>query len=750
MSEPGQSPNSDSDPTGDGGPCVRNTVSGVVSEVVQVGVVHDGVHLHPAPLSPARVLPRQLPAAPGLFTGRATELAELDRALTAATPDGQDLAVRTPAAADLPAALATVMIYAVAGAGGIGKTWLVLAWAHRYLDRFPDGQLFVDLQGFSPAGEPTHAGAAIRGFLDALGVEPGHVPATLDAQAGLYRSLVAGRRMLIVLDNAATADQVTPLLPGSPTCTVLITGRTRFASLIDRHSVRHLPLGALARTEARALLAGRIGADRAAAEPEAVDELVDLCRGYPLALSITARTAATRADIPLAEVATELRELRLEMLDHDTDPAASLPAVLSWSLRWLTDTQRTVFGLLGIAPGSDITLSAAISLTGLSPARARKALSALEEASLVDRRPGGRYAMHDLVCDYAVTIACGQPDDVRETALVRVMDFYLHTAVAAVHLLDPHHQLASLAPPVTGVHLLSLSEPAAAMTWLEAEHANLLATQRTAVALGHHSIVWHPAWTLDSFHLRRGHRRDAVVSWRAALVAAAHLPDAVSLSRAHRLLGYACSRLGLHEEAIGHLDRALALAVRRDDAAEQAHAHRAIASACGRRGDARGALDHARQALALCRTLGHPLWEAFALNQVGWHAARLGDFDTAHDHCLAAIALHRHHHYIAGEADTLDSLGLITHRVGDHRQAIDYYHQALTLLRTLRLNYRVADTLDRIGHPHAALGQHEQARGVWREALELYHEQGREIDVERLKQQLQNLDNHTGTNLSSA
>ncbi|MBE8520472.1 TIR domain-containing protein [Amycolatopsis sp. H6(2020)] len=259
-------------------------------------------------------VPLQLPAPPRWFSGRGSELARLDEALTAEPDEGPSVS----------RAAAAVVISAIGGAGGIGKTWLALEWAHQHAEQFPDGQLFVDLYGFSPTEEPMAPGVAVRGFLDALGVDPGRIPTDLDAQAALYRSLVAGKRMLIVLDNAATTEQVVPLLPGSPTCTVLITSRTRLASLMDRHSARHLQLDVLTHDEARALLAARLGADRVAAEPGAVDELVALCGGYPLALSITARHAATRPDVPLTEIAAELRELGLEMLDHDTDGRAIL------------------------------------------------------------------------------------------------------------------------------------------------------------------------------------------------------------------------------------------------------------------------------------------------------------------------------------------------------------------------------------------------------------------------------------------
>ncbi|MFC6094705.1 tetratricopeptide repeat protein [Saccharothrix lopnurensis] len=679
------------------------------------------------PRARREVVPRQLPAPPGVMVGRATELAYLDRILDEA---GE-----------------AAMISSIGGAGGIGKTWLALSWAHRHLNRFPDGQLYVDLHGFSPHSAPLSPTVVIRGFLDALGVEPDRIPTELDAQAALYRSLVADKRLLIVLDNAATTAQVVPLLPGNSTCTVLVTTRHRLASMIDRYGARQLTLDTLTRGEAHALLTARLGVDRVETEPDAIDHLVELCEGYPLALSITARQAAARPNIPLAEVAAELRELGLDMLDGD-DPAASLSTVLSWSLRQLTDEQRTVFGLLGIAPGPDTGLPAAAALTGLPPARTRTTLSALEDASLVERRPGGRYAMHDLVRDYAATIPL--PEGVREAALARAVDFHMHTAFAADRLLDPHRPLLRPDPPVSGLHLFPLADAAAAMAWMEAEHATLLAAQRAAAILGRHQVVWHLAWALETFHTRRGHLHDALATWRAAMDAAAHLPDSTARIRTHRHLGNACSRLGLHDEATGHLEQALALALRHQDLAQQAHTHQALAYVWERRGNDNQALNHAQQALGLHRTLNQPVQEASALNAVGWHAALVGDFDTARDHCHAALALHRQHHNTEGEAETLNSLGFIAHRTDHHRQAVDQYHQALTLYRTLGNTYQAADTVDHMGHSYTALAQNDQAHAAWMEALELYREQGRDADALRVRHQLDDLNRPTDTRPSSA
>ncbi|MEV0675440.1 BTAD domain-containing putative transcriptional regulator [Actinosynnema sp. NPDC050436] len=667
--------------------------------------------------------PRQLPAAPRSFTGQVEEFAVLTNALDSATI-GKG---------------ATVVISALAGAGGIGKTWLALHWAHQHVDRFPDGQLFVDLQGFSPTDEPMDPAVAVRGFLDALGVDPDRIPPDLDAQATLYRSLVADRRMLVVLDNAATAEQVVPLLPGTPTCTVLVTGRHRLASLIDRHGARHLHLDVLSGDEARALLTARLGTDPVAADPDAVDELVELCGGHPLALSITARTAATRPSVPLAEVSAELRELGLEMLDHDTDPAASLPTVLSWSLRRLTEQQRTLFALLGITPGPDTTPPATAALASLSLSAARRALAALEEASLLERRPGGRYVMHDLIRAYATTIAHARPEPVRLAALERAVDYYLHTAHAADHLLEPHRDPIRLDPPAPGAHVHRLPDIATALAWFETHHLHLLASQHTAVARHRHQTVWHLAWVLGTFHRRRGHHHDELAVWQAALDSASRLSDPRTRTFAHRRLGYAYAELDQHESAVGHLSQALDLAEQHQDSAEQAYIHNSLATAWGRRGDDRRAFEHARHALDQYRALEQPVLEADGLNTVGWYAARLGDYDHARELCEAALALQRRHHDADGEAHSLDSLGFIDHRTGHHHRAVAHYRRALALFRSLGQTTYVSEVLDQLGHCHAALGQDEQAKAVWQEALKLYRGQGRDDDADCVRQQLDKL-----------
>ncbi|WP_309112542.1 BTAD domain-containing putative transcriptional regulator [Saccharothrix sp.] len=692
------------------------------------------------------VTPRQLPAPPTRFVGRHDELDHLDAALATIPPPPASVALSssgTPApptatSEEVPGGRITV-ISAIGGAGGIGKTWLALTWAHRNLDRFPDGQLFADLHGFTPTGQPAHPADVLSGFLDALGVDRDRQPTDLDRRSELYRSLVADKRMLIVLDNAVATDQITPLLPGSGHCTVVVTSRNHLRGLVARHGARPIRLDVLTDTEAHTLLTTALGADRTAADAPAVAELIALCGGFPLALGLIAARITANPHLPLADIITELRTLGLDALDAD-DPSASLPTVLSWSLHHLTTQQRQLFALLGIAPGPDTGLPAATHLLDLPERDTHAALRALTDASLIHRLPGNRYAMHDLVRAYATTTADNLPATVPQTALRRILDFYTHTARTADRLLHPQRDPVPFDPPTPDVHPHPLPDVSAALAWFDTEHACLLAAHHTATTLDWHATVWHLAWNLHTFHYWRGHRHNRLAVWQAAADAATHLPDPTTHTLAHQHLGLAHAELGHHEHALDHLHQALALAEHHHSLLEQAHIHIALGLALGQQGDDRTALDHARAALDLYRNLDNPVGEARALSALGWYAARLGDHDTARDHCQSALTLHRHHHNLIGEAATLDSLGYIDHHTGHHTQAITHYRNALTLLRDLGNTYEVADTLDDLGHPHAALGHTETARTVWREAVQLYREQGRHNDAARVQHQLDNLD----------
>jgi tetratricopeptide (TPR) repeat protein len=625
-----------------------------------------------------------------------------------------------------------VQISAISGLGGIGKTWLALHWAHRHLDRFPDGQLHVNLRGFDPTGQPVAPAEAVRGFLDALGVAPTAIPADLEAQVGLYRSLVADKHMLVMLDNARDTDQVTPLLPGGPTCTVLVTSRHHLGGLVTAHGARCLDLEVLPEAEARQVLARHLGHDRVAAEPEAVTELLACCAGLPLALGIVAARAARHPHFPLATLAAELRDQsrRLDALDLG-HPQATLRAALSWSVQALSEAATTAFELLGLAPGTDIGWPAAAGLLGEDPATAAALLRELEDASLIQQHAPGRYRLHDLVRLYAANQADRRlPADSRAEALRRVVDHYTQTAFTGDRFLSPHRDPIDLA---TDRRPYPLPDLAAVLRWFDTEHRCLLATLQLAVAHGWHDAVWQLTWTLDTFHHRRGRLHDNVACWQAGLAAAENL-DEVTLIQAHAHLGIAYSRTGQHTEAVHHLEQAVTLTEQSGDSRTRARLHYGLALAKEQQGNLRQALTHAKRSLLLC--LEDPVGKARALNSVGWYHAHLGQYEQARRACERALTLACRHDDRAAEAATLDSLGYIAHRTGQHTHALEHHHEVLALLRDLGDAYHEADTLARIGDIHHARGHHTEARDAWQQARNLYRRQHRPNDVDRIQQRL--------------
>ncbi len=676
---------------------------------------HQILNADPVLDGPARtqhvVVPRQLPAAPGPFVGRQEELARLD---------------------DVPADGSSVVLSAIAGPGGIGKTWLALHWAHRNLDRFPDGQLFVDLRGFSADRTPLASAAALRGFLDALGVETEAIPTDPDAAAGLYRSLVADRRMLIVLDNARDLNQVTPLIPGGSRCTVLITSRNALTGLVAANGALPVPLDLLGADEARELLERQLGADRVGAEPAAVDGLLRPCAGLPLALGIVAARAATSPELPLQALADELHDC-VGLLDaFDTgDPALSLRALFGASYQALEPDTARVFRLLGRAPCPDVGLAAAASLAGLPLARTRALLGALESANLVIRQRGGRYRMHDLVRLYAADRAGPDPEAVR-----RLVDHYVHTAFTAERFLYPARFVIELDPPAAGCVLTPLADEYQAWAWFQTEYPCLLAVQEIALEAGLHAQAWQVAWTLETFHQRQGLHHDMLTTWSHALTAAQLLADNDIQVLAHRRLGYAHFWLEQHGDAVGHMDRALALARLPGAEIPRAHTHYSLAQAWTRQDDHARALRHATKALDLYRDYGEPLDIAEGLNIVGWLEARLGYYEQARTHCEDALALYRKHQDEEGESAALDSLGHTAHQAGWHEESLRYYQDALALCRRLGRTLAEAEILDRTGHAHDALGDRLEARHLWEQALALYRRHQRTDDANRVEAQL--------------
>jgi DNA-binding SARP family transcriptional activator/tetratricopeptide (TPR) repeat protein len=669
----------------------------------------------------AAAVPRQLPTAPRLFQGRTAQLASL----TAAFSESGEAAHST-------------QIIVIQGTAGVGKTWLALHWAHRHAGEFPDGQLWLNLRGFDPSEPPLDAETALRTLLEALGVPPATVPATVAAQAGLYRSVAAGKRILIVLDNARDTSQVAPLLPGSPACRVVITSRHRLPGIVTAHGALTLNLDGFSSLEAWDLLVSHLGASRLAAEPTATADLLTYCAGLPLAISIVAAQAKTHPQFSLAALAASLAEdeTRLDGLDTG-EPAASVRAALSWSYHALPPDAAALFPLLGLAPGPDISISAAASLSAMTTGQARAALRELEHANLLHQHAPGRYRMHDLVALYALEQADRSlPAAAQSAALRRVIDYYLHTAAAGERLLTTPRYAASLGPPAPGCVPSHLPDDDAALAWFRAEYLCLLASQRTAAARGWHDTVWQLAWAMETFHKFQGNLHNWAAAWRTALAAAQQLGQPAIQSLARRCLAQACNYTGQSDEALTHLSLALDLAEDSGDTLSQAHIHRTFAHTWEMLDDWHRALSHAVTAMRLFRKLGLPHWEADAMAISGWFHAHLGNITEARSALHKALELFMSQHDRHGQANTEDSLGYIALDIGDYTQAVRHYAKSLTLWRGLGHSHGEADALAGLAVAYTALGDQHNATGCARQALALLREQRRPAEAARLQQDL--------------
>ncbi|HCU48960.1 MAG TPA: transcriptional regulator, SARP family protein [Micromonosporaceae bacterium] len=654
--------------------------------------------------------PRQLPADLPNFTGRADLLRDMDKLL------GDHRALVT---------------CVLAGTAGVGKTALALHWAHRVADRFMDGQLYVNLRGFDPSGVPTEPGTAIRGFLDALGVQAERIPYEIGAQAALYRSLVAGKRMLVILDNARDEEQVRPLLPGASSCLALVTSRDQLTGLVAGVGALPVVVDLPSTVEARDLLARRLGADRAAAEPASIDEIVMLCARLPLALAVVAAHASTQADLPLTAIAAGLRvgSGRLSAL-HTSDAATDARRVFSWSYQRLGATAQTMFRLLGLHPGPDFTVAAAASLMGTGHDEAEPAMRELVRANLLTEHLPGRYTFHDLLRAYAVEQA-----PTEDAAIHRLLDHYLHTTQSAALLISATRKPIPLDPPRHGVTPERPAGDREAMAWLKAEHRVLLAIIEQAAGAGLHAHVWGLAQSLTTFFHRQGLWQDLATAQQTALEVAQRAGDVPRQAAAHRGLGSYAIRLGLHDMAQTHLTRALALCEELADDSGQAYVHQNLAWICDKQGDTRAALGHALAALQLQQRGGSAGGEANALNAVGWYRIRLGDYSRAVSDCQKALALQQELGNRSGQGGAWDSLGYAYHHIGDYAKAVECFYRACDLLRALGDRFGEADTLGRLGDTHQAGGNPHSAVAVWQSALEILEELGHP-DAEKIRMKL--------------
>jgi DNA-binding SARP family transcriptional activator/tetratricopeptide (TPR) repeat protein len=663
----------------------------------------------PPAARPVPLVPRQLPPGTARFAGRQAELRALSKLVgEARRPEG------------------ALLISAIGGMAGVGKTALALQWAHQIAARFPDGQLYLDLRGFDPSGTPVSTDEAVGGFLNALGVPADQIPASLAQRTGLYRSLLAGRRMLILLDNARDPSQVRPLLPGSRGCLVVVTSRSQLTGLVAVDGANLLTLDVLTEHGARELLSRHIGPDRVAAEPGPIGELIGLCAQLPLALAVAAARAVARPGFTIAALSAELRCARtpLDALDSGGDPAASARTVFSWSYQNLSARAARFFRLLGLHPGPGITVPAAASLTGASTTCAQHALAELTAAHLLTEQIPGRYTFNDLMRAYASEHARSQhaePD--RRAATHRVLDHYRQSARTASQLLYPaRDQIDDIPAPLAGVTPESFADHAEAFAWFDAEHHVLVAAIKLAAAQGLHDCAWQLAWAMETYCYRKGQWRDWAATQRIALTSASRLGHRGAKACAHRGIANASIELGHYTEALDHLRHALGLWEQLGDLAGVGRVELDMGRMYGKLGLHRAAARHEQRALGVFRALGHRSGQASALNHLGWTLAQLGGYQQALSCCQEAIGLLHTLGDYQNEAPTWDSLGYAHGKLGNHAMAAYCYQRAVKLFDQLGHRYSKAETLTDAGDAYWAGGDQDAARRAWQQALAVLDE----------------------------
>jgi DNA-binding SARP family transcriptional activator/tetratricopeptide (TPR) repeat protein len=642
-----------------------------------------------------RTVPAQLPADVRAFTGRSGELAALDRLL--APPEGDE---------------PPLTVALLSGTAGVGKSALAVRWAHRVRAAFPDGQLYVNLRGYD-AEQPVAVADALAGFLTALGVRGAEIPPGIDERAGRYRSELTGRRVLVLLDNASSVEQIRPLLPGTGSCLVLITSRDSLPGMVAVHGAERINLDLLPLADAVGLLRRLIGI-RVDREPSVAADLAAACARLPLALRIAAELAATRSDVSLTELVAELgdHQMRLDLLDAGGDPRAAVRAVFSWSYQNLPADSARAFRLLGLHPGDTVHVDAVAALIGAEAGEARRLLGVLARASLIHVGRGGRYGMHDLLRAYAAELASGHdPAPDRRAALDRLFDHYLAGSVAAMNTLYPEEI------PAAG-------DQDAARSWIEAERPNLAAACTYGAAHGWYQHTIALAGTLFRYLDAGGPVAEAVTVTASAVSAARAVGDREAQARALSDLGRLHRRQGRLDDAVETYRQALILYADLGERAAEAVALRNLGSVHWRLGDYRQAAEHYRRAWKHYRRLGDEAGQADALVRLGLVDARLGHETQATERLRSALELSMRLGDRFSEAYVLSLLARLSDQPEHLEQAAVHLEQSLAVVRQAGDRTAEAYALTDLAAVDARGGRLIQAAGHLRDALILHRRIG--------------------------
>jgi len=671
----------------------------------------------PSPAAPRRAhrppppVPAQLPADVPAFTGRAPELARLDRLLDPRPGGGTGAG---------PTAMA---ICAVSGMAGVGKTALAVHWAHRTSHRFPDGQLYVNLRGYDPE-RPLPTADALAGFLRALGMAGEDIPLDAEERAAAYRTEIAGRRMLVLLDNAVSFEQVRPLLPGTPSCAVVVTSRDSLAGLVALHGARRLELGLLSLSEAVGLLKTLLD-DRIDAEPDAAATLARQCGLLPLALRVAAELAGTRRTAPLAELVGELADQRrrLDLLDAGGDLHAAVHGVFSWSYQRLPAEAARAFRLLGLHPGPDWDRYAAAALTDADLDQAGRLLGQLTRGHLIHPTRPGRYGIHDLLRAYAARLAHTEDseDDCR-TARTRLLDMYLATAAAAMDTLYPTERKHRPRIPQPATPVPAVADQGAARAWLAAERGTLVAACGHAARHGWLEHTVRLARTVFRHLDAGGHHPDALSIHTLAREAAAGLGDRAAEAHAVTDIGLVHWRQGRYRLAGEHLEQALALFRAARDRYGEARALSNLGLVHRLQGRYGSAIDCHERALRVYRATGDRASQARALDNLGVNCRMQGRYQPSANYHRQALALYREMGYRQGDFDALNNLGVLYRMQGQYAQAAEYLEDALAIHNETGHGVGGAEALTDLGEVYQRQGRHREATDRHRQAIAWFRE----------------------------
>lgn len=643
---------------------------------------------------PDPVRPAQLPMATRHFVGRKAEIAVLDDAVTR-----------------LHQTTSTTVVVLCGGAG-VGKTTLAVNWSHRVSKHFPDGRLFVDLGQYAGLTETTALATVVRGFLDAFGVAPKVRPDTVEAQVALYHSVVAERRLLLVIDNALDAKRVRPLLPASPGCIAVVISRAPLHSLVVREGAELIRVGLLDAQEALDLLAARLGRSRVRAEPAAATDIVRACGRLPLALAVVAARASFHESVPLAAVAAELASAPAMGPSDAGDPAEEFRAVLSWSYQTLDRDAAAAFRATALHPAGVVDRHAVAVLVELPPERARAALNSLERAGLATQEAPGQFTVHDLIRQYAQELSEQlEPATVRTAGLVRLAAHLANQAQEAVAHFD--------GGGVPGNEIEGLRAAEHASAWFGRELPTLMALASAASAAGDDRTCWNIARDVGRFLRRQDLCAEQLQIQTTALRSAERLADPERLAVTCRYLATTHHALGHREQARTFLDRAIGYALAAGDAAVVGAVHLDAGAIAAVEQEFPRALAHAESAFRAYSDAGDRVGAGRALNAMGWDHLRLRAPQRAIELCERAIAVLSDAGDPAGTAATLDTLGEAHAQLGEREPARSYYEQALVVFGRLGVPVFEAETLMRLGDLHHDDGDTTAARVCWSRALDI-------------------------------